>query len=390
MLLCSEGIINTPGMNSFYVYTMFVLAKPPKEDFYDALDCKIKEFIPFAVLSYVQDPMEAQTLSLFPTASEFLFHSYNDYTGDIIKIAQQNRYQIVYLENHETFPSRIKVHPAVRLDNSWLSKFCIINAAQYIGNNIFVDENQDFLVIGDVHEQLDLLKELLGIYCIFENDLIVGYRKHRIKFILIGDIIDKGCSCKQVLEFVKKNISFFILILGNHERAVKRHLLKEMIIPSDKLVHYSSLKVLEFDAEACALFFELYALMKDFIIIRYPNDFKIIASHAPCERHYLGKMDSKSLSAQVYYYLERGSAEANAKNIQNIMKMSFSSHPCHIFGHVSFSRLFQNKSMLGIDTGACYNQLLTGILASSITSASVMVNQVGPNSGSPFNLHVIE
>ena len=45
-------------------------------------------------------------------------------------------------------------------------------------------------------------------------------KKHVNKFIMVGDLLDKGNATMETLEFITQNIHLFYLVRGNHEVAV--------------------------------------------------------------------------------------------------------------------------------------------------------------------------
>lgn len=90
--------------------------------------------------------------------------------------------------------------------------------------------NQDILVIGDVHGCLDELQLLI----IKANELTAN----NCVFIFCGDLINKGPSSKETLDFVRNLGSKAFVIRGNNEDRVLKHCLASKNNPN----YISSLK----------------------------------------------------------------------------------------------------------------------------------------------------
>eukprot|EP00026_Physarum_polycephalum_P002331 Phypoly_transcript_02337.p1 GENE.Phypoly_transcript_02337~~Phypoly_transcript_02337.p1 ORF type:complete len:896 (+),score=147.50 Phypoly_transcript_02337:82-2769(+) len=211
-------------------------------------------------------------------------------------------------------------------------------------------------IIGDLHESVETLK------------LVIAElkKKHINKFILVGDLLDKGNATLETLEFVTQNISQFHLVRGNHEVALYYHLKGTKTIQKDKLAYFTSVPTLETNERARELFLNLYEKARPFLrclpIGKAPS---FIVTHAPCLNKYLGKIDKVSTKSQQYFYLDhkyRGMPWTNEKHALDFLKTEACvNFPHHIFGHVAFKKPFHYLNKHGVDTGCAYGNNLTGL-----------------------------
>jgi len=143
----------------------------------------------------------------------------------------------------------------------------------------------EYLIVGDVHECIDEFKTLLE-----ETGFDDGNNTDK-KVILIGDYIDKGDKLEETINYIYSKPCHILIVLGNHEHYVYRRLNDE-IKPNEELElkYFGSIKKLESDENLKRKFQELVERSMPFFTHR---DF--IVTHAPCEKKYLGKMDSFSL-----------------------------------------------------------------------------------------------
>lgn len=216
--------------------------------------------------------------------------------------------------------------------------------------------------IGDIHGCFDELiialldKKGLG-YDAETNKLKIiekGYFHH----VLIGDLIDKGPKIKEVIEFVHNNMEFFSIVKGNHESWVYKYLkgeLKKSEI-NDALIasYFNTVTILENDAALKQKFYDIVEASYDFITTE-----NSIATHAPCENKYLGKLDKISIKKQrnfVYpkrrdFSNEEEYLDEREKAFDFLLKEGDSILPYHIFGHAMIKDAFKFKNKVGIDCG---------------------------------------
>ncbi|MGC5327291.1 AAA family ATPase [Brevibacillus sp. SYSU BS000544] len=222
----------------------------------------------------------------------------------------------------------------------------------------------DYFIVGDVHEEVDSLKQLFRAQGFkVEGDKVTPDvpDKNR-KAILVGDWIDKGNKTEETIHFIYKNRDHILLVKGNHENFVYK-LLKGELQESDfddELIqtHFTSIAELEGNEDLKQMFYELVEDSVEFY--RYigisKNSFYV--THAPCHNKYVGKLDSMSLKKQRNFRIERDKDYHEQLNF--LLNEAVGNHPYHVFGHVASKSAIRLKNKLGIDTGAVYgNRLLS-------------------------------
>jgi hypothetical protein len=220
---------------------------------------------------------------------------------------------------------------------------------------------EDYEIISDVHGCYDSLIELLNLrgFTVGADLRIAG--RDGVHLILIGDWIDKGRQCEQVVRFLHANLNRIYLVKGNHDSFVYKWLNGE--VKPDSLLEevrkqwFDCTEKFKDDETLKRMFFDLVETSRDFWRHR---DF--IVSHAPCHNRDLGKMDEPSCKRQrnlrVLRREEFENTEAYVKAVEKSMGFltteAVSNHPKHIFGHHAVIVPFRIKNKLGIDTG-CVN-----------------------------------
>lgn len=229
----------------------------------------------------------------------------------------------------------------------------------------------DYIIVGDIHGCIDEFKALIcqcGVEIDQNNKILDNDDDSAIKrFVLIGDLIDKGYDTPKVIDFVYDNRDWFELVMGNHENYVFKYLngkLKDKNTETIKDKFFQSADQIKQSKQTLDKFNELCKHAKDFLISR---DF--IATHAPCEAKHLGKLDSKSKRSQrIFRYSRRRNFDTKKQHEKAVEKeLSFLQHeavrnqPYHIFGHVAVKRAIRVKNKVGIDTGCVGGNKLTAV-----------------------------
>jgi predicted kinase len=224
-------------------------------------------------------------------------------------------------------------------------------------------QNQQYIVIGDVHECVDDLKALLidyG-YQLDGNQLVVPEKLRHTKLIQVGDWIDKGKQTKQIIEFLCANQEHFYLVMGNHENFVDKYMSGKISEVDQELLHtyFDSTQVLSNDEALLGQFRHLVSLSKPFyryIGAKAPSFF---VTHAPCRNQYIGKLDANSVRHQRNFRIDREALLDG--QLQFLQEESVKNQPFHVFGHVAakFSCRFQNK--IHLDTGCVHGNQLTAV-----------------------------
>lgn len=238
----------------------------------------------------------------------------------------------------------------------------IVNMDLYLKSLLPVEN--DYFIVGDVHEEVDSLKQLFHTQGFkVEGDKVTpdGTGKNR-KAILVGDWIDKGNKTEETIHFIYKNRDHVRLVKGNHENFVYK-LLKGELHESDyddELIqtHFTSIDALERNEALKQMFYELVEDSVEFYQYIGISKNSFYVTHAPCHKKYVGKLDSMSLKKQRNFRLERD--KDYQEQLAFLANEAVGNHPYHVFGHVASKNAIRLKNKLGIDTGAVYgNRLLS-------------------------------
>jgi len=269
-------------------------------------------------------------------------------------------------------------------------------------------EGPEYVLIGDIHGCLDEFKELLLLngFIIGENSRV--HHPENKKVLLIGDLIDKGYDVAGVIEFVHANIDQFYMVIGNHEAFVYRLLKKisstkdstaevrkeyfetyyflvdyveptkkeilseyrngfgkddyafefltdEEIVDAYFLTHPApSKEEQEKRVQLREKFFQIVESMKSFFVHK---DF--VATHAPCESKYLGKINDAALkAARDFRYPKQADYEDFSSFMYDFdLRTAYirieanDLYKLHVFGHVMSKEVSRFKNKICIDTG---------------------------------------
>lgn len=210
----------------------------------------------------------------------------------------------------------------------------------------------DYIVIGDIHGEVELLKEAIA-----SSESIP---------LLVGDIVDKNSKDKvfDTVNFVYDQIKSgkMLMTIGNHDYGVYSWLVKNGKYTSDIIsTYFSSALDIEKDEDVKNKFIWIVENSKHFYL---HQDLKFIVTHAPCERKHLGKLRFLKEQRNFRYAKQdefKTKEEWCAHVINQIRELEADEYGYtkHVFGHVAFSKDFYGKSFCGIDTGACYGNFLT-------------------------------
>lgn len=249
----------------------------------------------------------------------------------------------------------------------------------YLGH--YLDNNYEYTIISDVHEEVDALKELLlkKKFLLEGNKIIGNERNENARIVLVGDWIDKGNRTKEIIEFLLDNDEYFYLVKGNHENFVYKYLKGEIIdgIVSNELIEnqFTSIKHLITNEELKNKFFSLVEKSKVFYAFKGITSNSFYVTHAPCENKYIGKLDKLSIKSQMRFSYDR--SEDLENQLSFLRKEGVFNCPYHVFGHVATKEGFRILNKLSIDTGAVYGNKLTSVSFGSnkVFYYSVSVNK---------------
>lgn len=246
---------------------------------------------------------------------------------------------------------------------------------------VYVNEEDRVVVIGDVHE------------CVDEFNALIEKIPADVKVIvLLGDLFDKGKNTQAMFdrlmkfygECVDNGIQLFV-IRGNHERYVYKRLMR--MIPENVRLEeefFDSLKFFRNDETAALTFRAIYenSMVNSLKIIR-GNERSIVATHAPCSNKYIGKSDNVSSGKQINFYFENRDPEKMLDELKFISEEAVQNHPWHVFGHVahSGSKPFMIKNKIFMDTGCVHGGYLSAAIFRSRFVDFVSVKSSKENKG---------
>ncbi|WP_166240912.1 metallophosphoesterase [Paenibacillus turpanensis] len=224
-------------------------------------------------------------------------------------------------------------------------------------------QDQQYIIIGDVHECVEDLKGLLldhG-YKIEAGKLVVADKLKHTKLILVGDWIDKGKQTRETVEFLYDNQEHFYFVLGNHENFVSKYIKGEISSVDQELLetYFDSTQILLNDPELLQKFEHLVSISKPFYRYVGARGSSFYVTHAPCRNKYIGKLDTNSVRHQRNFRIDRDAPLE--EQLVFLQEESVKNHPYHIFGHVAAKQSFRIGNKLHIDTGSVHGNLLTSV-----------------------------
>jgi len=220
----------------------------------------------------------------------------------------------------------------------------------YAKSSLYLTSNKELNIIGDTHEHVKGLTEMLE-----------KLPKDSIN-VLVGDYLDKGNDTENMLRLVSKFVDEGGRIIhGNHESYAVKRIKGEIKNPDLELEakYMSSLKVLLERPDLAAVLVDLFDNHSTPFLKVFGRDIRTVyVTHAPCENKYLGKLSNDALKAQRNLFGRRDKDYREAYKF--IFDQAVRNHPIHVFGHVAHNAgkiEFRNKIFL--DTGAVYGNKLT-------------------------------
>ncbi len=321
-----------------------------------------------------------KAVTSFPINAEFVIIDTTglseEFRNQVASIAKQNNYHLEAIvfdyKNREDFYSvgsskRLITQHITRLKREVLKQLSALNLANIhkIREKNFMDpmthqpnpeyevviENMEeylahllpqgykYIVVGDVHEQVEELQYLLRAYGFtIENQIISAPEEMQdYRIVLVGDWIDKGKGTREIIQFLHRNKAWFYLVKGNHENFVQKYVTGQIDVKSmdQELVknYFDSIPLLEKDEELRQTFLELVGLTKDFYRFVGLHSTSFYVTHAPCKNKYVGKIDRNSLKKQRRFSLDR--TKSFEEQLAFLEKEAVGNHPFHLFGHVA-------------------------------------------------------
>lgn len=251
------------------------------------------------------------------------------------------------------FPEVGRANPAYRI--------VIDNLDAYMAT--ILPQDQQYIIIGDVHECVDELKGLLldyG-YKLEEGRLAAPERLKRTKLILAGDWIDKGKQTQAIVQFLYDNREHFYFVLGNHENFVHKFAMGEVNGVDPELLdsYFDSTRIIMNDSELLSKFCHLVSISMPFYRYAGAGRPSFYVTHAPCRNKYIGKLDANSVRHQRNFRIDREAPME--QQLAFLREEAVNNHPYHVFGHVAAKQSFRIGNKLHIDTGCVHGHMLTSV-----------------------------
>jgi calcineurin-like phosphoesterase family protein len=306
----------------------------------------------------------AQSSLAFPTNKDFVLVDASTLNSieieEIVQCAKRQNYTTAFISDSmkiakksvDLFYSIKKNLEAIEVSNYDLWKLCQV---------VPFDSYENVAIIGDVHEHVEALEQLL-------NKI-----PKNTKLMFVGDLFDKGNQTEKMLIMAERLVKEGVIIVrGNHESFVARRLKKEISAIANENELFPSLQVFKNDEKLAQRFLEVYEKTLPFVCV-HTSAKKIYITHAPCYNRYLGKLDEKSQKNQRNFYFSSRNKEAMIKDLKFIEKEADVNHPLHIFGHVANNmKNIVCKNKYWLDTGAVYGHELTCALIDKEAKVSIL------------------
>ena len=275
--------------------------------------------------------------------------------AETIKVKERIREQVARMRENYSVLSR----PRFRIRSPDMDVYPTIPDLP-LYESCFLSGQSDYVIIGDVHENVPLLQKIIheqGARCNGTTPM---------KFILVGDFLDTKVpdvaadrsraveSTRTILQFLHANRERFLFVIGNHEHY---HMAHRGVLTEDT-PHFSGRHALLEDEGLMKMFLDLFASAKPFLVndpFRLKDTTPVeamsgarpfIVTHSPCLPKHLAKTDPVSLLRQRYHQRPDGD-----EKLELFMKecQFDAQHFRHVFGHFTFSEPFVEGSLIGLD-----------------------------------------
>lgn len=222
-------------------------------------------------------------------------------------------------------------------------------------SNFFYSFGKPLAIIGDVHESVEGLSEL------------VKNIPQNSQLVFLGDLFDKGNNTETMLDMAENLLQEqkAIMVVGNHEMFIARRLRGEIEAISNEGEMFSSLKVFQQNPDLAKRFLAIFEQMIPYAIFKN-YDKTICVTHAPCYNNAIGKHSEKARKEQRNFYFASRNPETMVEELRFIEKQAKTSHPIHIFGHVAHAMPnMKMKNKIWLDSGAVYGRQLSAFVVFS-------------------------
>ncbi len=314
----------------------------------------------------------------FPSNPHFVVVDANglsaDFRTDINNIVKKHNYnmEIIVFNHVDEKPLLDEVKQIHYINSMTLCDFKITNIDEY--HRCILDPKKQYVIIGDVHECIYELQDLIRSCGFIIEDHIIKTTPstENMVIILVGDFIDKSNKTKEIIHFIHKNIythNLLKIVLGNHEKHVKNMLHYEKLAIEigdvNMKKYFSGYLVLKDDTELANKLYDIINYAVPFFSFESPDEKSksFYVTHALCENKYIGKLDDVSKEKQNFCIF-------NMLNInewlQEQIDTNSKDYPYHVMGHIAINNPYlgyaKNNNLLLIDTGCASGNKLTGIL----------------------------
>lgn len=339
------------------------------------------------------------TVTRFPINNEFVIVDTTgldpDFRFKVADLAKQNNYRVCvvlfdystneYFKDIEGFTKTVvskhveafkqRVLPGIKRksydysfsvkskDDSFFSdmQVNIVDLDLWEKSNFFDSVSKPLAIIGDVHESVDALKEL------------VSKVPENAQLVFLGDLFDKGQDTANMLNYLEELVEQgAIVVVGNHESFVARRLLKKIEAISNEGELFSSLKVFQDNPELAQRFLRLYEQMLPFAVFKNYGK-TIYVTHAPCYNSFLGKMTEKAQKFQRNFYFASRESANMISELRFVEEEAKNSHPIHVFGHIAHAmKHMEMKNKVWLDSGAVYGRKLSALVVSETGNRKIV------------------
>ncbi len=234
-----------------------------------------------------------------------------------------------------------------------------------------INEDETISFIGDIHEAVEPLQEL------------ISKLPDNATLVMVGDLVDKGNQPKELVEYISnlQKERKVIIIKGNHDDHIYRRLMNTKTIDpeiEEKYYPSSSFFLNPDNVDTASKFIEICNNMVPFVIVQGKDHRRTMyVTHSPCNVSVLGKLDEKSLKQQMTMHIGRTEEEVSTW-ITDYKSSAVGNMPYRISGHIPHcSSTIEYKNIVLLDTGGVYGTIGGKLSAMSVTDTGrVWVTQV--------------
>lgn len=300
-------------------------------------------------------------LVVFDISSEELFQNIETGT-DVTNISVGEKHQKSLLREIATID---KKHYNKIVTYKTLAEYANVEFSFSALSNPIVAANT-VAVIGDVHECVDELKQL------------IAKIPKEATLVFVGDLFDKNTNTYEMLDYMeelKKTFSYTI-VMGNHERYIGRRL-RGIIQPNINIEEkfMTAVAPLLTSPAYKEKFLALYDTMVPYVEIDRLVGKHIVVTHAPVHTWYIGKESNDAVAAQANLRFISRDEQEMLNELEFISVEASKSHPFHVFGHVAHdsNKPVVDKNKIWLDTGCVHGGYLSAVIFKDTSYSFVTV-----------------